>query len=42
MSPWIVPGLCVIGLVHVVLGVALAAARWRRVGTIRHSGTEVL
>lgn len=41
-SPWVIPALCVIVVVHVVFSAALAAARWRRAGRVRRSGTQVL
>lgn len=42
MAAWVLPAMCVIGLVHVVFSVALAAARWQRAGGVRRSGTDVL
>lgn len=41
-SPWAIPALCLIAVVHVVFSVAIAAARWRRAGQVRRSGTQVL
>lgn len=41
-SPWAIPALCVIAIVHVVFSVAIAAARWQRGGRVRRSGTEVI
>ena len=42
MAAWVIPAVCVIGLVHVAFGIALGAARWQRAGKVRRSGTEIL
>lgn len=42
MAAYVLPALCAIGLVHVVFGVVIAAARWQRAGAVQDSGTDIL
>lgn len=42
MSIWVVPAMCAIVGVHVVFGVVIAAARYKRAGELHDAGVQVL